>query len=103
MARYQLVHNGDIKEYYSDESEWTAYECVGCGGTPPGAGPFVLKSWTEIKHAKGCKMPKKWAKQHSDYCKEIDAERRAINKIKAAGLTKLELKALKSRYGISEI
>ena len=59
MARYQLIHNGDIKEYYSDESEWTSYECVGCGATTKN-GFLIGADWHTIVHSKDCKVIKKW-------------------------------------------
>jgi predicted ATP-dependent serine protease len=93
MARYQLIHNGDIKEYYDDQSEWTAYACNECGGNPPNT--FGYKSgWQYIEHTKECKTPKKWAKEDAQYNRETAAKERAMKKLKLAKLTKLELKSL---------
>jgi hypothetical protein len=93
MARYKLIHNGDIKEFYDDDYpfNWNAWECNECGGIPPDKGG---RGWWYIKHTKECKTPKKWAKEEAQYKREIATKDRAMKKLKLAKLTKLELKSL---------
>ena len=92
MPREQKICNGNIIEYYDDGSDWTSYECVGCGHITQN-GSLGGANWNDIEHTKNCTVVKKGNKERKE-AEKINA----IVTAAFAKLTKKEIFALEKYY-----